>query len=80
MDEEWSFVKNKKNKRLVWYAKSRGTKQIVAYFVGDRTKESCESFKKRFPDKYKNTFTFSYLWESYTAVFTENQLSATKAS
>ncbi len=80
LDEQWSFVRNKKNKKWRWFAKSRVTKQIVAYFVGNRNQESCENFKNRFPEKYKDIFTFSDLWESYSNVFTENHISAPKGS
>ncbi len=78
LDEQWSFVQNKKNKKWGWFAKSRVTKQIAAYFVGNRNQESCENFKNRFPEKYKDIFTFCDLWESYSNVFTENHLSSPK--
>jgi IS1 family transposase len=32
----------KKNKRWVWIVLCRRTRQIVSYFIGDRSEESCQ--------------------------------------
>ena len=37
LDELWSFVGCKANARWVWIALCRQTRQVVAYFVGDRS-------------------------------------------
>jgi insertion element IS1 protein InsB len=52
LDEEWAFVKKKINKRWLWLALSRATHQVVAYFIGDRTKESCKNLEERLPERY----------------------------
>ena len=80
MDEEWAFVEKKINKKWLWLAISRATKQIIAYFIGDRTIESCKKLKEKIPERYKETFKFSDLWDSYNAVFSENHLSSPKGS
>ena len=80
MHEEWTFVKKKINKRWLWLALSRATKQVVAYVIGDRTEKSCRTLKEKIPEKYKETFKFSDLWDTYNAVFTENHLSVDKTS
>ncbi|MCI8628216.1 MAG: hypothetical protein HFE57_01680 [Firmicutes bacterium] len=36
VDELWSFVKNKKNQRWLWYAINHDTGEIVAYTFGKR--------------------------------------------
>ena len=41
LDEKWSFVRFRKNKRWVWLAQCRRTRQIVAYAVGDRSEATC---------------------------------------
>ena len=41
LDEWWSFVSSKDNPRWVWIALCRRTRQIVAFFVGDRSEASC---------------------------------------
>ena len=80
LDELWSFVRKKINKRWLWLAISRNTKQVVAYFIGDRTTKSCKKFKEKIPKKYQETFKFSDLWDSYKAVFPENHKSVGKDS
>ena len=80
LDEVWSFVHKKINKRWLWLALSRATRQVVAYFIGDRTIKSCKKFEETIPERYKKTFKFSDLWDSYNAVFTENHKSVDKGS
>src|SRR5215211_1694505 len=38
LDELWSFVLKRANKRWVWVALCRATRQIVAYAIGDRSR------------------------------------------
>jgi len=80
LDEEWCFVRKKINKRWLWLAISRATKQVIAYFIGDRTTESCKKFKEKIPEKYNETFKFSDLWDSYNTVFPQNHMSVEKGS
>src|ERR1700759_5048883 len=37
LDELWSFVTKRANKRWIWIALCRATRQVVAYAVGDRS-------------------------------------------
>ena len=69
LDEIHSFVGNKKNKKWIWLAKSRLRKQIVAYFIGDRSAESCKKLRERIPEKYKRLQSFSDQWDAYAEVF-----------
>jgi insertion element IS1 protein InsB len=79
-DEICSFVQKKSNKRWTWLGISRVTGQIVSYFVGDRSMESCKEFKQNIPEKYEHTFSHSDLWASYAVVFPELHLSSQKGS
>jgi transposase-like protein len=49
LDEVWSFVLKKDQQRRIWVALCRRTRQIVAYFIGDRTETSylqlCVAFR-----------------------------------
>jgi insertion element IS1 protein InsB len=69
LDELWSFVLKKANKRWVWIALCRRTRQIVAYFIGDRSEKSCWQLWKRIPEAYKKCHSFSDFWEAYQKVF-----------
>ena len=80
LDEEWAFVKKKINKRWLWLALSRKTRQVVAYFIGDRSEKSCKKLEEKIPERYKKTFKFSDLWDAYNEVFFENHLSVNKSS
>ena len=40
LDEQWSFVKNKKQQRWLWLALCHKTGQIVAYCLGRRTDDA----------------------------------------
>ncbi len=39
-DEMWSFVLKKVNKKWIWLVICRRTREIVAYYIGDRSHES----------------------------------------
>ncbi len=41
LDELWSFVLKRANKRWVWLALCRSTRQVVAYVIGDRSEATC---------------------------------------
>jgi len=69
LDELWSFVLKKSNKRWVWIALCRRTRQVVAYFIGDRSEKSCRELWKRIPDAYKKCCSYSDFWEAYRKVF-----------
>jgi insertion element IS1 protein InsB len=69
LDELWSFVLKKANKRWVWVALCRRTRQIVAYFIGDRSQTSCLQLWRRIPLAYKRCHSFSDFWDAYQLVF-----------
>jgi transposase-like protein len=49
-DETWSFVASKENKQWVWIAIDVDTKQVIAFYVGDRSASSSRfaHFRARF--------------------------------
>ena len=49
VDEIWSFVQKKEQKRRVWTAMCRRTRQIVAFVIGDREPCDLPSFLERDP-------------------------------
>jgi insertion element IS1 protein InsB len=69
LDEVWSFVVKKANQRWVWVALCRRTRQIVAYYIGDRTEISCLQLWRRIPRAYNRCHSFSDFWEAYQRVF-----------
>ena len=69
LDEVWSFVKRRKNKKWLWVALCRRTKQVVAYVLGDRSESSCKELWNKIPDSYKKLHTYSDFWHAYEKVF-----------
>jgi len=41
LDEMWSFVLKKVNKRWLWIALCRWTRQVVMFVIGDRNEKTC---------------------------------------
>jgi insertion element IS1 protein InsB len=69
LDELWSFVLKKANKRWIWVALCRRTRQIVAHYIGDRSETSCLQLWRRIPTAYVRCHSFSDFWEAYQHVF-----------
>ena len=71
LDEVWSFVFRRSNKRWLWTAICRRTKQIVAAVVGDRSAETCQKLWSLIPESYRRCHTLSDFWSAYEKVFDE---------
>jgi IS1 family transposase len=53
LDELWSFVLKRANKRWSWIALCRATRQVVACVVGDRSAATCQKLWGRIPAAYR---------------------------
>jgi insertion element IS1 protein InsB len=73
LDELWSFVGKKANKRWVWIALARHTLQVVAYAIGERGERTCWRLWERIPESYKGGYCYSDFWEAYRAVIPEER-------
>ena len=73
LDELWSFVARRKDKRWVWLALCRRTRQIVAYALGDRGHTTCRLLWERVPPGLRHALTFTDFWEAYQKVVPEGQ-------
>jgi len=69
LDELCSYVRIKTNKRWLWIALSRATRQVVAFVLGDRSEQTCRRLYKKLPQQYKRFTTVSDLWLAYAKVF-----------
>src|SRR5947209_2277317 len=76
LDELWSFVLKKANRSWVWIALCRKTRQVVAYTIGDRSKETCLRLWEAIPSAYREGHCFTDFWAAYAAVIPEAQHSA----
>jgi insertion element IS1 protein InsB len=57
-DEMWSFVQKKANKQWIWIAMEATTRQIIAFHVGDRSRESGKELWANIPLIYREQATF----------------------
>ena len=69
VDEMWSFVARRANKRWVWTVLCRRTRQIVAWVVGDHSEATCQRLWDAIPPPYRHCHSFSDFWRAYAAVF-----------
>jgi IS1 family transposase len=57
-DDMWSFVQKKANKQWMWLAMDAITRQIIAFHVGDRSRESAKALWAAIPEVYQGYATF----------------------
>jgi insertion element IS1 protein InsB len=69
LDELWSFVGSKAQERWLWLALCRRTRQVVAYWLGDRSENSAIHLWCRLPTDYRGCASFSDRWAAYAFVF-----------
>lgn len=79
LDEIWSFVKRRKNKRWIWLALCRRTRQVVAFAIGNRGKKTCLLLWKAIPAAYKKAHCFADIWEAYSKVIEAQQLTQSES-
>ena len=79
-DEMWSFVKKKANKQWIWIAMDALTRQIIAFHVGDRSRDSAKELWAKIPLNYREQATFhTDQYDAYTGVIpTERHKAITK--
>jgi IS1 family transposase len=73
LDELWSFVGNKNNQQWLWLALCRRTRQVVAYYVGDRSTQSALYLWKQLPRDYAACSSYSDQWAAYGKVFDQQR-------
>jgi insertion element IS1 protein InsB len=73
LDELWSFVKRKSNRRWIWLALCKQTLQGVASVIGGRGINTCQQLWANVPEPYKQGMIFTDFWETYQAVIPQNQ-------
>ena len=74
IDEMLSFVGNKDNKQWIPIAMAVKSRQIVAFHVGDRSRQSAKALWQSIPDNYRNHATFyTDGWGAYEGVIPEKQ-------
>jgi insertion element IS1 protein InsB len=57
-DEMWSFVEKKANKQWIWLAMDATSRQIIAFHVGDRSRDSAQALWANIPAVYQQHARF----------------------
>jgi insertion element IS1 protein InsB len=74
VDELWSFVGRRADKQWLWLAFDKESRQVLAFYVGDRSRESARKLWRRLPAPYRERATFySDDWEAYKGVIPAEQ-------
>jgi len=76
LDELWSFVLRRANKRWIWIALCRATRQVVAYVIGDRSEQTCRKLWEAIPKAYQTGHCYTDFWEAYNQVIPDEQHTA----
>jgi len=64
IDEAWSFVRQRRNKRWLWTVMCRRTRQNVAFVIGDRSEQSCRHLGEMVPLAYRQCLSYSDFWKA----------------
>ncbi|WP_259083434.1 IS1 family transposase [Salinibacter ruber] len=73
LDECWTYVRKRSNKRWLWVALCPQARQVVAFVIGDRSAKTCARLWSRIPEEYRQGRSFSDFWKSYRPVFEEDE-------
>ena len=76
LDELWSFVLRKARKRWVWLALCRQTRQVVAFVIGDRSRQTCRRLWEAIPAAFRGAYCHTDFWEAYSNVIPAEQHAA----
>ena len=75
-DELWSVVLKKANDSWIWIALCRKTRQVVAYAMGKRSKQTCQRLWEAIPQEYRQGHCFTDFLRVYASVIPEEQHTA----
>ena len=72
--EIWSFAAKKSDKQWICIALDAKTRHVIAFHVGDRSKNSARQLWDKIPDAYRKHATFNTdLYDSYVGIIPEQQ-------
>ena len=63
----------KRNKRWIWIALCKQTRQVIACVIGGRGVATYRRLWRNVPEAYKQGIIFSEFWEAYQAVIPDEQ-------
>ena len=73
-DELWSFVAKRENKRWIWLILERRSRQIIAFHIGDRSRNSALALWAKVPLPIKaQALVLTDCWDAYALAIPANQ-------
>jgi len=72
IDEMWSFVLNRAQKRWLWLALCRRTRQIVAYYIGKRDEAAAQQLEQRIAYPYTLCVRYTDQYAVYDGVLPQH--------
>ncbi len=73
VDELWSFVLNKAQKRWLWVALCRRTRQIIAFYIGKRDALAAQQLWQRIDYPYTLCPLYTDHYEAYSSALPDEQ-------
>jgi insertion element IS1 protein InsB len=67
-DELFTFVQVKVQPIRLWLVLCRRTRQILSFFLGDGSMDSCKRLWRKLPYEYLRCHSFSDFWRAYHCV------------
>jgi IS1 family transposase/transposase-like protein len=68
-DEAWSFVASKNNKKWIWLALDKKTREIVGVYIGDRSEDGARGLWNSLPPVYRQcAVCYTDFWAAYAQV------------
>ena len=68
MDEIFHFVLLRVNQVRIWIAQNRHNRQIVSFFIGDGSMDSCKRLWRKLPYASLRCNSFSDFWKAYNCI------------
>ena len=68
VDEIFHFIHLKMNQIRIWIVHNRKNRQIVSFFIGDGSMESCKRLWRKLPYEFLKSNSFSDFWKSYNCL------------
>ena len=69
LDELWSFVGNKQNKKWIWLALDADTREVLGVYIGDRSRQNVKKLWLSIPPTDRQcAVCYNDFWEAYPQV------------
>jgi IS1 family transposase len=68
VDEIFSYVSLKIKQIRIWIVQNRANRQILSFFIGDGSMQSCKRLWRKLPSPFLKATSFSDFWKAYNCL------------